>query len=61
MGRGIPLAGRGIGVKPLMVEINLDKKMTDSVSYVKLWTEVVGKFADRKDIRSGFYFFGRFV
>lgn len=39
-------------MRPFMGEKNLDKKMTDSVSYVKLWTAVAGKFVGRKDFVS---------
>ncbi len=34
-----------------MGEKNLDKKMTNSVSYDKLWTEVARKLVVRKDVR----------
>ena len=44
-----------------MGEKNLDKKMTNSVSYVKVWAAVAGKIVGRKDFRFGFHPSGRFV
>ena len=44
-----------------MSEINLDKKTTNLLSYVKLWLEVAPRLAVRKDVRFGLRRIGRFV